>query len=112
MGTVENDGVPGIDGVSSPVSRGGPIILLRYSSISLSSAFGGGVLPLRNEIRGSTESETEGWRAYEGCATVSLGLALCLCLAHFFELGSFSEDFRPPFVGHDGSARSSDRSFG
>ena len=54
MGMFESDGVPGIEGVSSPVStpRGEPIILDKYSSKSLSSAFGGGVLPLKGEISG------------------------------------------------------------
>jgi len=111
MGTFESDGVPGIDGVSSPVStpRDGPIILVKYSSKSLSSAFGGGVLPLKREISGPTCGWTESCGAYERSATLSLGLALCLGLAHLLELRPFGEDFRPSFVGHCGSVRSSDR---
>jgi hypothetical protein len=114
MGIFESDGVPGMDGVNSPVStpREGPMILLIYSSKSLSSAFGGGVLPLKSEIRNPTCSETERHGAYEGYATVSLGLTLCLCLAHLLEFCPFSEDFRSPFVGHDGSVRSSDHPLG
>ena len=114
MGIVEDDGVPGIEGVSSPVSnpRGGPMILERYSSKSLSSGFGGGVLPLKSEMSGPGRGGTERCRAYEGCATVSLELALGFGLAHLLELGPFGEDFRPPFVGHDGSERSSDRPVG
>ena len=75
----------------------------------MSSAFGGGVLPLKSEISDSSCRWTERWRVYEGSATLGLGLALCLGLAHLLELRSFGEDFRPPFVGHDGGVRSSDR---
>ena len=96
---LENDGVPGMEGDSSPVStRGGPMIFLRYSSRSFSSGFGGGVLPLKIEISDPTRSETEDWRAYERCATLGFGLALCLGLAHLLELRPFCEDFRPPLV--------------
>ena len=87
MGIFERDGVPGMDGVSSPVDE--PMILLMYSSKSLSSAFGGGVLPLKSEIGNPTWGETESCETYEGCATFSLGLALCLSLAHLLELCPF-----------------------
>jgi len=75
----------------------------------LSSAFGGGVLPLKSEISDPTRGGSENNRTYEGCATVSLGLALCLGLAHLLELRPFGEDFRPSFVRHDGGVKSSDQ---
>ena len=53
---------------------------------------------MKIEISDPTRGETENWRANERCATLSLGLALGLGLAHFLELCAFREDFRPPLV--------------
>lgn len=64
---------------------------------------------MKSEISDPTWSRRESCKAYEGRATLSLGLALCLGLAHLLELRSFGEDFRPAFVGHGGGVRSSDR---
>lgn len=65
---------------------------------------------MKSEISDSTRGGKESRRAYKGCTTVSLGLALGLGLAHLFELGPFGENFRPALVGHDEGVRSSDRS--